>query len=400
MTIKRIAIPSKEAQLFIVGDKGPFKASRIQRLSLNTDIPSTTVDELGDSSHVGDSRDIPNVTLTFSAMDVGVKIFQAMTGSVNPYPVGGVDISQLGEMDAIVYIKSDVASTYIKAAHARRLQIRDFTFNYTVDGESTEDYTAVGSEKRWFSKDIVVNTVTTSPGTAVTLTQGTPSVLKNGHYLLSLIVDGIWFDEVTGTPSDGQYSISGTSVTLGTAFVTQVVAVYQVNTNTGVWTDVGDSTMPIAIRGKDVKVTIAANSIPRIQSISVNGTMNVQPVKEMGNRFILGYQRQVPDVTGTITVMDTDNELISLFQNGVTASGTEYAPGEGCVSSGIKLKIDLIDPCDIVAPYDVKKTIYLDNIIVTSDAFSSTVNQNATMTFNFKSTTAHAVVYSGSTCPF
>src|SRR5512146_931476 len=116
---KRLAIPSKESQLVVVGAKGPFKASRIQRLSMTTDIPSTTIDELGNASHVGDSRDTPNITLTFSAMDVGVKIFQAMTGSVDPYPAAGVDISELGEIDAIINVKSDTTADYVKAAHAK-----------------------------------------------------------------------------------------------------------------------------------------------------------------------------------------------------------------------------------------------------------------------------------------
>jgi hypothetical protein len=44
---KRLAIPSKELQLSIVSDRGAYKASRVQRVGLNTDIPSTTVDELG-----------------------------------------------------------------------------------------------------------------------------------------------------------------------------------------------------------------------------------------------------------------------------------------------------------------------------------------------------------------
>jgi hypothetical protein len=396
---KRLAIPSKELQLYVVGPKAGFKASRVQRLSLNTDIPSTTIDELGNSSHVGDVKDTPNVTLTFSALDVGIKIFSALTGtSATAYPALGVDAVNLGQLDAIIYVKSDTVSDYVKSAHARKLQIRDYTFSYTVDGESTEDYTAVGSTKRWFSKDVVLDPFTT--GTSFTLTQ-TPIVLKNGNYALSVIVDGAYLDEVSTAPAAGAgtYRLNGVNnktLTLGDAAVSQVLVVYQADPAGSNWTDVADVLLPAAIRGKDATVTIAANAIKRIQSVTINGTLNVQPVRELGNREIIGYQRQVPEVTGTITVMDTDVELISLLQYGVVASGTEYAPGEGCLTgTSIELKVELLDPCDTTAPYTVLKTVYLDNIGIVGDSYTSNVNQNATQTFNFKSLTGHCVVYSG-----
>jgi hypothetical protein len=343
------------------------------------------------ASHVGDSRDTPNITLTFSAFDVGVKTFAILTGTPDPYPAGGVDIINLKEIDAVLYVKDDTLATYVKSAHARRLQIRDFAFNYSADGESTEDYTAVGSEKRWFKNNVTVDKFTT--GTSFTLSQ-TPVPLKNLNKLLTVIVDGDYVEEVAGAPSAGEYRIVGTTLTTGDTAATSVVAVYQ-SANTGTWTDVADSTLPIAIKGKDVDVTIAANGVDRVQSVTINGTLNVQPVKEMGNRVIIGYQRQIPEVTGTISVMDTDTELISLLQYGVTASGTEFAPGEGCALTTVSLKIELTDPCDETVPYTVKKTVYLDQIQCTGDSFSSSANQNATQTFNFKSTLAHCVVYSG-----
>jgi len=392
---KRLAIPSKELQLHVVGPRDWFKASRIQRLTFNTDIPSTTIDELGNASHVGDVKDVPNVTLTFSAMDVGIKVFSALTGTDSAaYPAGGVDISSLGEMDAIIFIKDPSIADYVKTAHAKRLQIRDFTFSYSADGESTEDYTAVGSEKRWFSNDIAVEVKT---GTFTTLAQA-PVALKNGNKLLSLKSETGYLDEVPSAPIANQFSVSGTTITFGvnSTPATRMIVVYQVATATPSWVDVSDPLMPAAIRGKDALVNIAANSIPRVQSVTINGTLNVQPVREMGSRVIIGYQRQVPEITGTITVMDTDTELMSLLQYGVLAFGTEFAPGEGCVASGVVLKIQLQDPCDTEAPIAVLKTIYLDDITVTGDSYTSNVNQNAQATFNFKSRTAHCRIYSGS----
>lgn len=390
---KRLAIASKELALRIVGGYDSFLASRVQRLSINADIPSTIIDELGNSQHAGIVTDIPNITLTFSAFDVSVKVFSVLTGTnPNAFPATGVDISNLGEIDAIIYIKDEDVSNFVKTAHARRLQIRDFTFNYSVDGESTEEYTAIGSERRWFKNYVQVDRFT-SGTTSFTLTQ-TPVQLKNGNYALSVILDGKYLKEVSTTPGTGEYRISGTTLTTGDTRTAQVIAVYQVAlASAPSWSDVNDPLIPAAIRGKDVELKIGVNSIERVQSVTINGTLNVQPVREMHNRNIVGYQRQVPTLEGTVTVLDTDTELIDLLVTGSTFSGdTEFSLGESCATSGLALEIKLYDPCDTST---VLKTVYVPNFRVVGDSYTSNVNENATQTFNWQSETAECIVYSG-----
>lgn len=395
---KKLAVPSKELQLHIVGPRDSFKASRIQRASLNAEIPTTDVDELGNSQHVGVVKDTPNVTVSFSAFDVGIKVFAALTGNdPDSYPAGGVDISDLSEIDAIFYVKDSDVADYVKSIHGHRLQVRDFTFNYSVDGDSTEDYTAIGSERRYLKYDVVVDKFTT--GTTSFSLSETPIQLKNGNYLLSVILDGNYLTEVSGVPGEGEYSVSGTTLTTGDTRTAQTIVVYHADPSGNNWADVSDATMPAAIRGKDVDITIAANDIPRVQSISINGNLNVQAVKELGNKAVVGYQRQVPTVEGTITVLDTDNDLVSLFTEGVLGSGQEWQPGEGCSDTELELLIKLLDPCDDTTPYTVLKTVRVPNVTITSDGYTSTVNQNVTVTYNFKSNTAQCLIYSGEYTP-
>lgn len=390
---KRLAIPSEDIQLTVVGAYDELHLPRVQRVTMNTDIPTTDIYELGNNQLAGTAMDTPNITLTFSVFDVGIKSFAVLTGN-DPaaYPGAGVDISDLGEVDAILYIKDASLSDYVKSAHAKRLQIRDFAFNYTVDGESTEDYTLVGSEKRWFKKDVVVDRFTTGT-TSFTLTQ-TPIVLKNGNYGLSVVLDGQYLTEVATAPATGEYRIVGTTLTTGDSMVSQCLAVYQADPAGTNWSYISDSTMPAAIRGRDVKVLIVAENISRVQSITINGNLNVQPVREMGNKNIVGYQRQVPTVDGTITVLDTDTELIDLLLTGSINSGdTEFQVGTECVTSGVPLKIRLYDPCDDTS---ILKTVYIPDLALTGDSYTSNVNQNAQQVFNWKSNTAQCVVYSGS----
>lgn len=391
---QRLAVPSKELQLHIVGPRDVFKASRVQRAGFTTDIPSEDKDELGNPLHVGTVKDTPNVTVTFSAFDVGVKIFAALTGvNAAAYPGAGVDISNLSEVDAIIYVKDATVSDYVKSIHGHRLQVRDFSFNYQVDGDSTEEYTAIGSERRYLKYDVVVDKFV-SGTTSFTLSQ-TPIQLKNGNYGLTVTLDGEYLTEVTGAPATGQYRIVGTALTTGDTRTAQVLAVYHSNPAGTNWADVADASMPAAIRGKDVQVNISANDITRVQSVTINGNLNVQPVKELGNRAVVGYQRQVPTVEGTITVLDTDTDLISLLTEGTVGSGIEWQPGEGCVDVTLTLKVELVDPCDETATPAVLKTVYLPNITITNDGYTANVNNNATQTFSFRSVDAQCIVYSG-----
>jgi hypothetical protein len=391
---QRLAVPSKELQLHVVGPRDRFKASRVQRVSFTAEIPSEDKDELGNPQHVGTAKDTPNVTVTFSAFDVGIKIFAALTGvDADAYPLAGVDVSALSEVDMILYVKDATAADYVKSIHGHRLQTRDFTFNYQVDGDSTEDYTAIGSERRYLKYDVVVDKFT-SGTTSFTLTQ-TPIQLKNGNYGLSVTLDGEYLVEVAGAPATGQYQIVGTTLTTGDTRTAQVLAVYHSNPAGNNWSDVNDPSMPAAIRGKDVKIQIAANDITRVQSVNINGNLNVQAVKELGNRAVVGYQRQVPTIEGTITVLDTDTDLISLLTEGVVGSGIEWQPGEGCADVDLALKIELVDPCDDTATPVVLKTVYLPAITITSDGYTSNVNNNAQVTYNFRSLDAQVIIYSG-----
>jgi hypothetical protein len=392
---KRLAIPSDELKLKIVGAFDSMDIPRVQRLAMNTDVAVTDVYEIGNNQMAGTSLDVPSITLTFSVFDTGIRAFSVLTGNdPNAYPALGVDISELQEVDAIIYVKDASVSDFVKSAHAKRLQVRDFAFNYSAEGDSTEDYTLIGSEKRWFKNDVIVDRFTTGT-TSFTLTQ-TPIQLLNGNYGLSVILDGGYLTEVTGAPATGEYRIVDTTLTTGDSMAAQAIAIYHANPAGNNWSYVSDTTMPAAVRGKDVKIIISVEDIPRVQSITINGNLNVQNVREMGNDNIVGYQRQIPTVEGTITVIDTDTELIDLLVNGNKNSGaTEFQVGTVCVSSGVGLKVRLIDPCDETNA-TILKTIYIPQLLIAGDSFTSNVNQNAQQTFNWRSNTAQCVVYSGS----
>jgi len=391
---RRIAIPSKAVKLLLVGAKNSLAIPRVQRLTMTADRPSTDIDELGNRLHAGTVEDLPAITATFQAMDVGVKLFSVLTGTDwAAYPSSGVSISALKDVEVIAQIKSDSVEDFVKMAHSRRCVIRDMTLTYTVDGESTEEYTVTGTQKRWFKNDVIVDRFATGT-TSFTLTQ-TPIALKNGNNALSVVLDGVYLTEVAAAPATGEYRLVGTTLTTGDSRTAQVLVVYQASVAALDWADISDSTMPAAIRGMDVPVLLKANSIERVQSVTLNITFNPEGVREMGNRDMVGYQSQNPSVTGTITVLDTDTELMALFTTGQLApADTEFSISE-FTASGISLEIKLLDPADKTVPYTVLKTIWVPALSVTSEGFTSNVNTNAQQTFDVKSATGELVIYSG-----
>ena len=212
---------------------------------------------------------------------------------------------------------------------------------------------------------------------------------------MSVILDGDYLEEVSTSPATGQYQWSGGNVVTYDTRTAQVLIVYHANPAGSNWSDVSDSTMPPAIRGKDIPIYIGVEDIPRVQSVDINGSMNVQEVREMGTRNIVGYQAQVPSVEGTFTVLDTDTELIDLLTYGSISSGeTEFEPGV-TVASGLSLEIRLMDPEDTTVSGTVLKTVYVPSIEIVGDSYSVTVNDNASQEFRWRSETAQCIVYSG-----
>jgi hypothetical protein len=330
-------------------------------------------------------------------MDVSAKLFAALIGE-DYTSFTNSDINALGDIDIIGEIKSATLEDMAKTVHVRRARISSFTFTYSVDGEATEEYTAEGNDKRWFKYDVIVDSADAS-GTGPYALSQTPIALKNGDDLISVIVDGVYFSQVASGPSTGEYTYAAGNVTLGEAASSRVVIVYHANPAGTNWSDIDDATIPAAIRGKNIPVYLKANSIPRVQSVTIRGTLPVTRVEEMGTLEVAGYVTQVPSVEVDITVLDTDTELIALFTTGeLNPADVEFRACE-FTASGISLEVILYDPaesCNVpIASGTVMKTVYIPELTVTSEGHSTNVGGNATQTFTCRSEDAQCIVYKG-----
>ena len=382
---KRVAVPFKDTKLRIVGPSGDFFAHRVQRLDIPVNMPSTTINELGNPKHAGIITDIPEVTATFQAFDVSHKIFSYMTGyDPNDYPAEGVDVDELNYCDLIAYIRQADVAEHLKCIHAKFMRVTDFTFTYSVDGESTEEYSLGGAEKRYFANDVVVDSGNLSGGSC-TLTYA-PKQLKNDDWVISMIVDGEWLKE------NENYEVAGNTVTVSGGDTEYYLAVYHTLSGVMAWTDITDTSVPAAIRGKNIPIEIGANHMYRVQSVSIRGTYPNTRIMEMGNVFTVGYIVDPPDITGDITVMDTDNEIVALLTTGnLNSTDGEWGVDE-YDSQNLQLDIIIKDPADNAT---VLKTVRIPYMRITSDGTTSNVGGQLSATFAFTSEDAQCVIYSG-----
>ena len=391
----RLAVSFKQLAPRIVSKYGEYRPARVQRFEIRGNIPTRDILEHGDALAAGIVTDIPEYTATISAMDVSIKLFSALTGTyATAYPAVGVSINSLTTIDLIGDVKSETVADYVKTVYLRKARVQSMRLAYSVDGDSTEEYVLGTSTRQWFSHDVIVEEFDASVASPATLTN-TPEVLKNGNYAISVLLDGVHLTEVSAAPGDGEYSISGTSLSYNATSGTLIVT-YKASA-TVAWTDIRDTTIPVAISGKNVPVTISTNSIPRVQSVNINVDLKADTIKEQGNVEVVGYTYQIPDVTGDLAVLDTDLELMAMFSTGnIDSTDTEFRACELTANYGLDLQIELRDPSDpCTTSGSVLKTIYVPNIQITGESYTSNVGNNVTHTFNFKSANANVIVYSG-----
>ncbi len=393
---RRIAVSSKELSPRIIGPLGEYRPARVQSLEIRGNFPTRDIEEHGNNQLAGIVNDIPEYTVTMGALDVSTKIFAALTGTADPYPASGVSINALAMVDIAADYKDAALMDYVKAEYITKARVQSARFSYTVNGDSTEEYTFGASSRRTLRHDVIVDSFDAASASPVTLTQ-TPEVLKNGNYALAVMLDGDYLVEVADSPATGEYSVSGTSLSFADTVTSKLVVAYKADPAGTNWSWVSDATIPAAIAGKDVPVEILANSIPRVQSVSINVDLRADTIKEMGNTEIVGYVYQIPQVTGDISVLDTDHELIALLSTGdIASTDTEFVSCELLADNGLDLTIKMRDPSDpCSASGTVLKTVKVPGIQITGESKTSNVGNNVTQTFNWRSTTGDLIIYSG-----
>lgn len=389
---KRARVHSRDIQPQIAAPKGLFAAARVQRLDFPLTIPTTSVDELGRRLHVGQVQETPDLRVSFEAFDVSHNTYSYLTGyTPATFPVSGVSISYFKNIDIIGQIRNANTGKIVNAIYGKKMAITGMDASFDVRGNSTVSYTAEGNSKKELSKPVFYDRFTASGGqTNFGLTYQPAYLTRTSGYTLNA-----YSTPATGTEGylvEGtDYTVTGSNVALASAAsASDEVWFTYAGVSQDRYFETLDDTAPAAIAGKYVPVTIALSNIQRVQSVRLRAAMAAESIMEMGGLGKpVGYETGIPDVTGDISVLKTDNDLLAILEgvpNSTVENDMEFA------KTTLPLKVQLRNPAN---PSQVLLTYYVPSITISAEGDDSTVNQSMNETFSFSSTTGEMFVISG-----
>jgi hypothetical protein len=388
---RRARIHSRDLQPQIAAPKGLFAAARVQRFDWPMDLPTTPIDELGRKLHVGTTSEIPQVTVTIEAFDVSHNIEAFMTGyTPGTFPVSGASITEIKNVDVIGQIRDTSTKKIVNSLYVKRGIVTGIDYSFGVRDNSSTTYTISSTAKKEFRQPIFYETFTAGSGGSHTLAN-TPTFLpRTSGYLIDAYRTGT--DGSTNYLDEGtDYDVSGTTVNFhsnnmaagDTVWVTYTAPVDRVFENL-------DDVAPPAIQGKYVPVRISLNHIPRVQSATMRAAFASEQIDEQGSLGKpVGYEIGIPDVTGDISVLKTDNDLLALLEG---VSNTTVENDLGFARTDLSLSIQLLDPKN---PSRVIKTYYVPSITITNESDTNQVNQSMNESFSWQSSTGEMIIMSG-----
>lgn len=406
---QRVSITFKENAADIITFAGKTRLGRVQRAEIGANLPNTPVQELGSDKLVGRIFDIPEISVTISAMDVGARTAFQMAGIDWATAASGTYI----EAQDIQYVavsqpfkaagnSNDVARTlFVPGAKLDR-----FSLNYSVGGDATEEYSFQGTTTRWLRYDVDTFTTTVAASGVIGGYTGARQ-LKNGSYVLCVFASGIGY-----LPQESVVSSTATGAVLDLDAVpegTPVTVVFHKDL-----TDAWDYTyeyahvppgytpapdQPVGVRGWGIEVSLVASGIGdervyRAQTATIQAQYQTTKIQELGSEEIVGYSDGIPDVTGTLEVMQHDFRLGELLRGDADSDDDDWDPNElGEGNWGLRIRLWRRNADRLNS--EPEKTVWLPFLEVTQEQNSSQVGQDARQTFNFASRTNEVYIFKG-----
>jgi hypothetical protein len=364
-------------------------------------IPVTYVDELGRKLHVGSTREIPEVTVTVEALESSHSAFAYLTGyTPHTFPVSGASITDLKNVDVIGHIRDSSTLGVVNALYVRRGIVTGLDASFDVRNNSTVTYTVTSNQKKEFKQPVYYQSFTvTTTGLGQTLSQTPTYLTRTSGYIIDAFRTGTdgsngFLDESLVT-YQGDFNVVGTTITFRGENVkaNDTIWVTYCSPVTNKTFEALDNTSPAAIQGKYVPLTISVSNIPRVQSASIRASFQSESIVEMGGLGKpIGVELGIPEVTGDITVLKTDNELLSILEGTGTGGSAPVEQDVEYAKDTLPLKITLKDPAN---PARAIMTYYVPSITINSEGDSSSVNASMEETLSWSSSTGELFIMSG-----
>jgi hypothetical protein len=397
----RITYSFKETGVDAISLAGRTRLGRVQSSDVGTNLPNTPVQELGSNKLVGRIFDLPEVTVSISAIDVGPRTAFMLAGKDWATAAEGefVEAQDIKYVCLAQTFKSESTDDIARTLFIPGAKLDSLSMNYSVGGDATEDYSFQATSTKWLKYDVVLASGVTAAGS---LALSSARALKDGSYYLAAFAEGTGY-----LPAEAITGSTANSVSFDTGLVpdgTFVVVAYHKDLAdqwdyTYEYANVAPEAQPVGIRGWGVEVYLVKSGesnqrIYRAQSCTVQSQLQTTRIQELGSEAAVGYSDGIPEVTGTIELMQYDFKLQELLSGDLNSSEDNFDPNElGSGDWGLQIKIfrrgaDRVNDSP-------EKTVWVPAIDITQENNRAQVGQDVTQTFNWASRTGQVYIYKG-----
>jgi len=405
----RVSINYRETAIDAISFAGRYRLGRVQRGDVGANLPNTPVRELGNDKLVGRIFDLPEVTATVNAFDVGARTAFVLAGVDWASVPSGTRI----EAQDINYVclaqtfkgagsSTDIARTlYVPGAKLER-----FSYNYSVGGDATEEYSFSAVDRRWLKYDVAVASGVISSSGIMTFSPAA-RVLRDGTYILSVFASGLGYITHENILAEGATSLQ-LDVTAVPASTPILITYHSDLSNQWEYTYnfphvAPDYTpppdQPVGVRGWGVEVYLVQSGqsnqrVYRAQTCTIQGQYPNTKIQELGNEQIVGYIDDIPDITGTLDIIQSDFRVQEILSDDLSGTLDNWDPNLlGIGDWGLLVKVYRRGAN---RANDPEKTLWLPQLDITQEQNQAQVQQDSRVTFNFSSRTNQCYIYKGS----
>ena len=369
--------------------------------------------ELGNKGVVEIVDDFNDISLTIDTNEAGnIDLLKALAGEEKGSTKKEIDFSRDFEFSKVDIwnIIRDTTDNNIYTEFIKDAYLSGYSFNGTVDGNATESYSLVSNSKTWFLGDqvhIIRNKLTyaevdQSWGPDISLSYDIKKVLSVVHN--GRVLDSSEYT-ATVTAGDASIKIDGSTadddVYATFAGTATLESLEQVGfTPQGV--DVAGSAKRrghievYLAKGQNINsgetfidtLNVDEDMLFRVQSVSVDATLNREDIPQLGNTHYYDRPLQLPiDVSVSFDLIFSELKAFAKFCGKDDMTGVNELNLDNFKNDiGMVIRIyNERDVDDIDNSRKVVKEIHVPYLIPTDEAFNISLDGQATQTFSFRS---------------
>ena len=295
----------------------------------------------------------------------------------------------------------------VKGIAIPHLTLEQVAYKFGVTANASQTFTFKGDTVNYIPGSPYYQEFTITSGTSqvYTLTNTAIAYVESGNTLYALgvcavnpstkaykrLIYGVDYTNTSTTVTTTNNLYSSGYTKLRVVYGSATAATY------GSGVHQGSSVKPGAVRGKDICVFVSSNgSTPvgsqwtGVQSLDVNWRVNLDANREFCNPKVLGYDYDVPEVNGSITVRSLDAADLWAKIAQVANVSTNVVAGLYS-STPLNLEVQIKDP----DTGNTLKTIVVPDARFTIPNIQGRVQQKVEVTFNFTSDAGLMTVYKG-----